>query len=70
MKKYIYEYVRIEMPQSFIKFPVMEEHREIISEYGSKGWRYVGNIRISQTNAGGSLGYDLIFEKEIEWTHL
>ena len=66
MKKYIYEYARVEMPQSFLKFPTMEEHREIITEYGSNGWRYAGNIRISQTNAGGSLGYDLIFEKEIE----
>ena len=54
------------MPQSILKFPTMEEHRQIISDYGSKGWRYVGNIRIRQTNDGVSLGYDLIFEKEIE----
>lgn len=66
MKKFIYEYVRVEMPQAILKFPTMEEHRQIISDYGNKGWRYVGNIRIRQTNDGESLGYDLIFEKEIE----
>ena len=65
MKKYEYEFVSVSMPGPLNPNP-LGEHREVISQYAEKGWRYNGYIPISKTNQGNTLQIDLIFEKEAE----
>lgn len=59
MKKY--EYVNVNMIQKFIGSR-SEEHRQIIDEYASKGYKYVGYIPTEMTGHGQILTMDLVFE--------
>lgn len=59
MKKY--EYVNVNMIQKFIGSR-SEEHRQIIVEYASKGYKYVGYIPTEMTGHGQILMMDLVFE--------
>ena len=58
MKKY--EYVNVNI-QKFIGSR-SEEHRQIIDEYASKGYKYVGYIPTEMTGHGQILMMDLVFE--------
>ena len=60
MKKYEYVNVRI---NKFIGAK-SEEHRQIIDEYASKGYRYVGYIPTDISDYGKIKEMDLIFEIE------
>ena len=42
-----------------------EEHRAIIDEYASKGYRYVGYIPTKLSDYGKIIYMDLVFEKDI-----
>lgn len=61
---YQYEYVSVE--EKFMKNPCFWNYRKIISEYGEKGWRYVGYVPSAQTREGRIYQIDLIFEKKVE----
>lgn len=41
-----------------------KEHRRLIDEYASKGYRYVGFIPVNMTDYGKIKDVDLIFEIE------
>lgn len=56
-----YKYVNIHTSK-FIG-AICEEHRRIIDEYTSNGYRYVGFIPTSMTDYGKYKQLDLIFEK-------
>ena len=58
MKKY--EYVNINI-NSFIGAG-SEEHRQIINEYATKGYRYVGYVPTDISDYGKIKSMDLIFE--------
>lgn len=58
MKKY--EYVNMKIGK-FIGAK-SEEHRQIIDEYASKGYRYVGYIPTDISDYGKIKSMDLIFE--------
>ena len=62
MKKY--EYVEIRVGK-FIGVKC-EAHRQIIDEYASKGYRYVGYIPTKMSDHGKYITIDLIFEKETQ----
>lgn len=66
MKKYRYEYVRIDTGLFFLVPSEDNQHREIIDEYASKGWRYVGFVPAMQSGEGRIRQYDLVFEQEVE----
>lgn len=61
MKKYVYKQVHIN------KFcgARSEEHRQIIDEYASKGYRYVGFIPTNISDYGKIKDMDLIFEIDV-----
>ncbi len=61
MKKYVYEQVHIN------KFcgARSEEHRQIIDEYASKGYRYVGFIPTNISDYGKIKDMDLVFEIDV-----
>jgi len=61
MKKY--EYVEVKIGR-FVGAG-SEEHRQIIDEYASKGYRYVGYIPTKISDYGKFKVLDLIFEKEV-----
>lgn len=58
----IYEFVNVKINK--IVGAKSEEHRKIITEYASKGWRYVGYIPTELSDAGKIKTMDLVFEKE------
>ena len=58
MKKYEYVNVRI---NKFIG-ATSEEHRQIIDEYATKGYRYVGFIPTNISDYGKIKEMDLVFE--------
>ena len=60
MKKY--EYVRLNM-NKFVGAR-LEEHREIINEYASKGYRFAGYIPTKISEYGKIKEIDLIFESD------
>ena len=60
MKKYKYVEVKI---GKFIGAK-SEEHRQIIDEYASKGYRYVGYIPTHISDYGKIIKMDLVFEKD------
>ena len=62
MKKY--EYVNVNI-QKFIGSR-SEEHRQIIDEYASKGYKYVGYIPTEIRDYGTIRSMDLVFEIELE----
>ncbi|MBQ7903904.1 MAG: DUF4177 domain-containing protein [Oscillospiraceae bacterium] len=66
MKKYRYEYVRIDTGLFFLVPSEDNQHREIIDEYAAKGWRYVGFVPAMQSGEGRIRQYDLVFEQEVE----
>lgn len=58
MKKY--EYVNVKIGK--IIGAKSEEHRQIIDEYASRGYRYVGYIPTNISDYGKFKSLDLIFE--------
>ena len=66
MKKYRYEYVRIDTGLFFLVPSEDNQHREIIDEYAAKGLRYVGFVPAMQSGEGRIRQYDLVFEQEVE----
>ena len=63
MKKY--EYVKINGWHFAFGFDIDDEHRSIIDQHASDGWRYVGFIPTRDTD-NGLTEIDLIFEKDID----
>ena len=61
MKKY--EYVNVKIGK-FIGAK-SEEHRQIIDEYASKGYRYVGYIPTDISDYGKIKDMDLVFEMDV-----
>ena len=61
MKKYEYVNVHIGI---FFAGAASEEHRDIIDEYASRGYRYVGFIPTKIDSYGKFKDIDLIFEIE------
>jgi len=61
MKKY--EYVEVKIGR-FVGAK-SEEHRQIIDEYASKGYRFVGYIPTAIRDYGTITAMDLIFETDI-----
>lgn len=61
MKKYLY--VNISVNNFF--GAGTKEHREIIDEYASKGYRYVGYVPIDMSDHGKLREIDLIFEIDV-----
>ena len=60
MKKY--EYVNVVIQKFFGS--KSEDHRQIIDEYASKGYSYVGYIPVEMTGHGQIISMDLVFEIE------
>lgn len=58
----MYEYVNVKIGK-FIGAK-SEEHRAIIDEYASKGYRYVGWIPTEIRDYGTIKSMDLVFEKD------
>jgi len=58
MKKY--EFINVKIGK-FIGAK-SEEHQEIINEYASKGYKYVGYIPTDMTDYGKIKSMDLVFE--------
>ena len=56
-----YEYVEVKIGK-FLGAK-SEEHRQIIDDYASKGYRYVGYIPTHLNDYGKIIKMDLIFEK-------
>ena len=61
MKKY--EYVEVKIGR-FVGAK-SEEHRQIIDEYASKGYRFVGYIPTAIRDQGTIKAMDLIFETDV-----
>ncbi|MGN1031089.1 MAG: DUF4177 domain-containing protein [Butyricicoccaceae bacterium] len=61
MKKY--EYVNVHIGK-FVGAK-SEEHRQIIDEYASKGYRYVGFVPTDMNDYGKIKKMDLIFETDV-----
>lgn len=57
-----YEYVRVHIGK-FIGAK-SEEHREIIDDYASRGFSYVGYIPVKLSDYGKIIDIDLVFEIE------
>ena len=60
-----YEFVNIVLKNNPATNAFLAEHREIISEYAKKGYRYVGYIPTKQGASGKTVELDLIFETEV-----
>ena len=58
-----YTYVTI-CANSFFGMAI-EKHRQIIDDYASKGYRYVGYIPTEMNSHGVISEMDLIFEKDV-----
>jgi len=59
-----YEYVNVKFKNGFTK-NVLEEHKQIIDNYASKGYRYIGYIPTKQVGYGMLAEIDLVFEIQI-----
>ena len=57
-----YEYVTIESEKKL--GAQFSKHREIISQYASKGYKYVGHIPTKMSDPGKIIEIDLIFENQ------
>ena len=57
-----YEYVNLTVGKVF--GAKCEEHRAVIDDYASRGWRYVGFIPTKMSDYGKYREIDLIFEKD------
>lgn len=67
MKRYVF----IRMEYKFLKGGYVtskqdgyRDHRTVIAEMASQGWRFVGQIPIEMTSYGKVTFYDLVFERE------
>ena len=63
MKKY--EYVSVHVGKGILGSKT-EEHRKIIDEYATNGYRYAGYVPILMDSNGKLYDIDLIFEREAE----
>lgn len=63
MKKY--EYVTLKLKNNVVKDATTGEHRAIIDEYASKGFRYAGYLPTRLGPSGKIIEMDLIFETEV-----
>lgn len=58
----MYKYIYVEaVSQGLIR---NANHKELISEYSSKGWRFVAAIPTEFNGYGAVKKFDLVFEKE------
>lgn len=61
MKDYVFE--RVEFRGAITTR--LEEHREIIWDYASQGYRFVGAIPVEEIGYGKLRAVDLVFEADI-----
>lgn len=59
-----YEYVAVDYSAKGVVFSYVSEHREIITNYAEKGYRYIGFVPTEIGANGCMRKIDLIFEKE------
>ncbi len=57
------EFVRLEYKNNKLTTAELKGHQEIIKEYVTKGYKYVGFIPVSFGPSGKTLAIELIFEK-------
>jgi len=57
------EFVRLEYDNNKATNAELEKHREVIEDYVSKGYKYVGFIPVKFGPSGKTLAIDLIFDK-------
>ena len=57
------EFVRLEYYNNKASTSELSNHQEILKEYVSKGYKYVGFIPVKFGPSGKTLAIDLIFEK-------
>lgn len=57
------EFVRLELDNNKATNAELDGHQEVIKEYISKGYKYVGFIPVKFGPSGKTLAIDLIFEK-------
>lgn len=62
MKKY--EYVTLKLKNNVVKDATITEHRKVIDEYASNGYRYAGYLPTRLGPSGKVIEMDLIFETE------
>lgn len=60
---YEYSFCRVETDFGGLSGPILKEHREIIQQKASEGWRYVDAIPVRQWS-GRIENFDLVFERE------
>lgn len=58
------KYVRFEYDNKKATNSELNGHREIIDEYTSKGYKYVGFVPVRFGPSGKTLAIDLIFEEK------
>ncbi|MBT8379069.1 MAG: DUF4177 domain-containing protein [Ignavibacteria bacterium] len=68
MKKYEYEFVRVEGKKGIFTINVAEssEYQRIIREYAAEGWRFVQIFAPAVEDFGAACNADLIFERKVE----
>ena len=64
MKEYAFETVACNEGGGWVVGKTIK-HREIITTYAEKGYRYIGFIPTEATSYGRYLRIDLIFEKDV-----
>lgn len=57
------EFVKLEYNNNKLTNAELRGHQEIIKEYISKGYKYIGFIPVSFGPSGKTLAIELIFEK-------
>lgn len=64
---YQYQYVPVvrHFEMSFTP-PPHEEHRSVIDQQASQGWRFVAMIPTRYASGGIMIQYDLVFEREMK----
>lgn len=59
-----YEYVELVLENHKVTTSELKGHHEVIEEYVSKGFRYIGHIPTQFGPSGKVLKIELIFEKQ------
>lgn len=57
------EFIRLEYENNKATTAELNGHQDVIKEYVSKGYKYVGFIPVKFGPSGKTLAIDLIFEK-------
>jgi len=58
------EFVRLEYHNNKLTSAELKDHQEVIEEYVSKGYKYVGFIPVKFGPSGKTLAIELIFEEK------